>query len=145
MPQVAGHSGEHQWEVLLPVLQDYGIIQKISAVTGDNSSTNDTLCRMISGYLSEKEKISWSASIWRIRCAGHFINLFVQAFIITDDNEFHFVESYEEIEVQGFEELSEKERQEYESHFRALGVLGKLHNIVVHIRSSPNHTKQFEN
>ena len=64
LPQAIGHSGEHQWEVLLPVLRDYGIVRKIGAVTSDNSGTNDTLCHTISTYLSENETISWSVSVW---------------------------------------------------------------------------------
>ena len=63
LPQVIGHSGEHQWEVVLPVLWDYGIVRKIGAVTSDNSGTNDMLCHAISAYLSENEKISWSVSV----------------------------------------------------------------------------------
>ena len=71
------------------------------------------LCRVISAYLSENEKISWSVSVWRICCTGHFINLFVQAFFITDTDEFNFIQLYEDGEAKGFEELSEKERKEY--------------------------------
>jgi aminopeptidase C len=45
---VANNSGEEQWNIILSVLQDYGIIRKLGAVIGDNSSTNDTLCNAIS-------------------------------------------------------------------------------------------------
>jgi hypothetical protein len=41
---VKGHSGGEQFPVLLFVLQDYSIIQKLGAVVANNSSTNDTLC-----------------------------------------------------------------------------------------------------
>ena len=41
---VAGYSGDDQFDVLLPLLQDYDIVRKLGAVVGDNSSTNDTLC-----------------------------------------------------------------------------------------------------
>ena len=144
LPEVTGHSGEHQWGALLPVLKDYGIVRKISALTGDNSGTNDTLCRTISAYLSEYENIDWSASFWRIHCAGHFINLFVQAFMIADQQELTWIESYEEVIENDLDSISEQERKEYEVRFRAFGVLGKLHNVIVHIRSSPQRMKQFE-
>jgi hypothetical protein len=42
LPKVAGHSGENQFKALLPVLQDYGIVRKVGAAIGDNSTTNDT-------------------------------------------------------------------------------------------------------
>ena len=144
MPEVIGHSGENQWEALLPILKDYGIIRNIGAVVGDNSGTNDTLCHTMSAWLAANERINWSAGMHRMRCSCHFINLFVQAFLIANQQELDFLESYEQAEVQGFEGLSEKELKEYDAKFRALGVLGKLHIIVVHIRGSPARTKRFE-
>ena len=48
-------------------------------------------------------------------------------------------QSYDELEERG--ELSNKE--EIKRQFRLLGPLGKLHNIIVHIRSSPNRIKEF--
>jgi hypothetical protein len=42
--KVKGHSGELQFAVLLLVLYDYDIIQKLGAVVADNSTTNDTFC-----------------------------------------------------------------------------------------------------
>ena len=68
---VSGHSGEDQFEVLLPILQEYGIVRKLGAIIGDNSGTNDTLCRAIESYLQKEEDLQWSATQWRIRCMGH--------------------------------------------------------------------------
>ncbi len=41
---VKDHSEEEQFAILLSVLQDYGIVQKLRAIVADNSGTNDTLC-----------------------------------------------------------------------------------------------------
>jgi len=41
---VKNHSEEVQFDVLLSVIQDYDIVQKLDAVITDNSDTNDTLC-----------------------------------------------------------------------------------------------------
>jgi hypothetical protein len=76
------------------------------------------------------------AIFWRIYYANHFINLFVQVFMIADQNELIWIESYEETEKNDFNEVSEQERKKYEAKFRAFKVLGKLHNIIVHIRRS---------
>lgn len=65
---IANHSGEEQWNTLLPVLQDYGIVRKLGTIVADNSTTNDTLCRTISQYLSENQNITWSPLHQRIRC-----------------------------------------------------------------------------
>jgi hypothetical protein len=42
LPEVAGYNGKNQFKALLPVLQDYGIVQKVGAAIGNNSTTNDT-------------------------------------------------------------------------------------------------------
>jgi hypothetical protein len=52
---IAGYSRDDQFDALLPLLQDYDIVQKLGAVVGDNSSTNDTLCRAIEAYLKREE------------------------------------------------------------------------------------------
>ncbi len=40
---VAGHSGQNQFNILLPVLQDYGVVRKLGAIIADNASPNNTL------------------------------------------------------------------------------------------------------
>jgi hypothetical protein len=134
---VKGHSGEEQFAVLLPVLQDYGIVQKLGAVVADNSGTNDTLCQEIEAYLLNTENLVWESSQWRLRCLGHIINLAVQAFL------FHNVIRMEEMELYDESEESEELGDEMKQKFRLLGPLGKLHNIIVNIRSSPGRTAEF--
>ena len=55
---VANHTGEEQFNVLLPVIQDYSIVQKLEGIIGDNASTNNTLCRTIEDYLHRGEGIT---------------------------------------------------------------------------------------
>jgi len=136
---VQGHSGQAQFDVLLPVLQDYSIIQKVGAVIGDNSSTNDTLSQAIEAYLLEEEGLEWDALHWRVRCMGHIINLAVQAFLFYNSIEIEELESYDKLEKRG--ELSGKE--EIARKFRLLGPLGKLHNILVHMRSTAALVQEF--
>jgi hypothetical protein len=52
---VSSHSRDIQFEVLLPILQDYSIVQSLRAVMGDNVLTNNTLCRTIEDYLLKEE------------------------------------------------------------------------------------------
>jgi hypothetical protein len=54
---VAGHSREAQFDALLPILQEYSIVQMLGAIISDNSSTNDTLCRAIEAYLLKEEDL----------------------------------------------------------------------------------------
>jgi hypothetical protein len=139
---VANHSGEEQWDALLPVLQEYGIVRKLGAVVGDNSSTNDTLCRAISEYLHKEEEITWDFTHQRIRCQGHTINLIVQAFLF-NNTQLEKIESYDK-ETTLEDELNKQTQTEREEVFRTMGVLGKLHNIIVHSRASTGRTKEFK-
>lgn len=54
---IANHSGDKQFSVLLPVLQDYRIVRKLGAIVGDNASTNNTLCAAVEKHLLEEEEI----------------------------------------------------------------------------------------
>jgi hypothetical protein len=140
---VENHSGEKQFETLLPVLQDYGIVQKLGSIVSDNATTNDTLCRTIGSYLLEQERIDWDPDFRRIRCTGHVINLAVQAFLFQSLIEEDQLASYDKDEATGEARTSEFESQKRDI-FRTMGPLGKLHNIAVQIRGSPGRTKEFK-
>jgi hypothetical protein len=138
---VYSQSGESQWEILEPVLKSYGIDTKVGTLVGDNSGTNDVLCRTISRFLSLEHKIEWSAAHQRIRCLGHVLNLVVQAFLFSDVAEEERMLSYDEYDVR---EMTEKEKKDSETYMRnKMGVMGKLHTLVVHTRSSPNRAQEF--
>ena len=54
---VKNHNEKEQFVILLSVLQDYDIVQKLEAVVADNSDTNDTLCQEIEVYLLNKKNL----------------------------------------------------------------------------------------
>jgi hypothetical protein len=139
LKKVPGHSGDDQFSILLPVLQDYGIELKLGAIIADNASPNNVLCRTIEKYIWDTHKKEWLADHWRIRCIGHIINLVVQAFLFTGLVDMAELESYDEAEAN--EELTNEEAKK--AKFRLLGPLGKAHNIVVHIRGSGSRTAYF--
>ena len=132
---VASHSGEAQFETLLNVLQDYGIIRKIGAIVCDNATSNDVLCRILSTYLEEEEDIRWKPVFHRVRCIGHVINLAVLGFLFPGGR----IERPELIPESDAEEAASPPRT-----VKNMGPLGKLHNIAVYIRNSPNRTKEFK-
>jgi hypothetical protein len=136
LQKVPSHSGEDQFSILLPILQDYGITQKLGAIIADNASPNNVLCRTIEAYMRDKEGKEWSADNWQIRCIGHIINLVVQAFLFA--NVLNDLESYD----QDYED--QELHEERKARFRLLGPLGQGHNIVVHIRGSPSRTAEFK-
>ena len=134
---VSSHSGKDQFEALLPLLREYEVITKIGAVVCDNASTNDALLRTMGTYLEEEQKLSWNPLFYQIRCVGHIINLAVQRYLFPKGTQSTDLE--EELDD---EEQSEKRAQATRDTF---GTLGKLHNIVVYIRSSPVRTAEFRN
>ena len=95
---MGGHSGQSQFDVLLPVLQDYGVVQKLGAIVADNAAPNNTLCEIVKSYMLRTEKREWKAKHWRIRCSGHIINLTVQAFLFADVIEMDELKLYDDNE-----------------------------------------------
>ena len=51
LKKVPGHSGDNQFSILLPVLQDYGIELKLGAIIADNASPNNVLCCIIKKHM----------------------------------------------------------------------------------------------
>ena len=54
---VSGYSRDAQFKALLPILQDYSIVQSLRAVIDNNALTNNTLCYTIEDYLLKEENI----------------------------------------------------------------------------------------
>lgn len=148
--EIGGHSGEEQWSVLRTVLEEYGIVERLGCIIGDNASTNGTLCRTIYDYFSEELFMVWDYEANQIRCIGHIINLIVQAFLFGQLEE-EELEAYDreetersEINVEAEQQQHVRQRAQQQQRVRQqMSSLGKLHNIVVHIRSSASRTKQF--
>ena len=137
LPEVEeGHGGEQQAGVLLPVLEDYGIVDKIGYVTGDNHGSNDKLCHFISKHLSD-QGINWSPVHHRIRCHGHVVNLAIQAFLFSKDHDAIDVTCQQVEAKDGVEkdiQLLEQWKKAKSYGWRQMGPLGKVHNTAVHIR-----------
>ena len=96
----------------------------------------------IGAHLQEKEEIEWDPKYRRIRCIGHVINLAVQAFLFQSLIDTTELTLYDNKEASG-EARGEILIQKKDT-FRGIGPLGKLYNIVVHIRNSAGRTKEFK-
>jgi hypothetical protein len=154
MKQIFRHSAIDQWNTLQPLLEEYDQLDSLGFIIGDNATTNDKLCRVISTWMIKERGIDWNAEHSRIRCLGHMINLIVQAFLLNSNNEKRIsqkdFEAIEEFEQNLLEEecvIPEAEQEaihkDHREKFRSLGAIGKLHNIVVFIRSSGVQTAQW--
>jgi hypothetical protein len=80
-----GHSGEHQWAVLLPVLQEFGIDSRIAALTC-KSFDNGALCRLVSEHLLAEKGIRWNPLQQYVQCQYDPLDQTMQAFFSAQDN-----------------------------------------------------------
>jgi hypothetical protein len=136
--KVKGYSRENQFEILLLVLQDYGIVRKLGAIVADNASLNNTLCQVIKTYMLAKEDQLWDAKHWRVCCSGHIINLAVQAFLFANVIEIKKLQSYDNKDEKG-----EGDEEARNVKFRLMGPLGKIHNIVIYIQGLTARIAEF--
>jgi hypothetical protein len=138
--QIGSHRGEEQWDVSRTILQEFGVVRELGVVIADNASTNDVLCRTIGKYFKEGLNQEWDSTREQIRCIGHIINLIVQAFLFSTISS-ELLEEPDHLETEDLDSRTYQNRNQKE--FRAMGSLGKLHNIIVHIRSSAGRTHAF--
>jgi hypothetical protein len=157
LQEVAGHSGENQGRVIAPILEEFDIMGKIGCVMGDNSGTNDTLCRFLSSRFESLETTTtpkWVAQEMRGRCLGHMINLIVNAFLSNKEicEETEEEDLWVTITTTSYEEAHHQEKEkgkkagrkkQTSSKLEPIAALTKLHGIAVHIRNSSGHAKEF--
>ncbi|KAG7407990.1 putative AC transposase [Fusarium oxysporum f. sp. raphani] len=88
LPECRGsHSGERQADLIMSILETFGIMSKLGYHTGDNATSNNTCLESIARRLKENLNIDYDPKKRRIRCIGHIINLSLQAFLLGSSNE----------------------------------------------------------
>jgi hypothetical protein len=133
--QQGAHTGLNIALALAEIARDWGIVDRIGCLVSDNASNNDAcgeeLFRQILPDFSVED-----ASDRRIRCYGHILNLVGRAFLYGED-----FESFEQ-ESQTYEAMDRIDDDL--RHWRKRGPVGKLHNIVRWVRSSPQRSGFFK-
>lgn len=126
------HTGEQLAAHMFIVLDQYHIKDCLGYFVMDNVTANDRMVTSISHQFFEKNGLSYNSQQHRLRCNGHIIKLSVQTFL--------FGPLLEDIILEGGggdeEGLTTAELQRW----RKMGLWGKLHNIVVYIKASPQRT-----
>ena len=74
------HTGVNLATVVLKVLHEYDIAEKLYCITTDNASNNFTMVKILSERLRE-ENIEWDWKTQHIPCLAHIINLVVKNFL----------------------------------------------------------------
>lgn len=133
------HAGENQAQIVLDVLGELQIRDRIGCLVGDNAATNDTAVSAILEVLQptltkngKKQRLAF-----RIRCLGHIINLCAHA-LIFGKGRGNRREAFARAESKGDE-------SGLASVWRQIGAVGRLHNIVKYIRWSPQRREEFAN
>ena len=77
---VEAHSGEHLATILVKVLEEYNIVDKLHCITSDNASNNLSMVKEVERLLEERD-IEWDHTKYHIPCITHVINIAVQKFL----------------------------------------------------------------
>ncbi|KAI1865935.1 uncharacterized protein JN550_007913 [Neoarthrinium moseri] len=121
IPEAVRHTGSCIGAEVLDIIDVFGIKHKTGYFTLDNAASNDVAAEVIGAELG------FDGRLRRGRCIGHTINLSAKALLFgkTDDAAF-------EQQLSGAEALNEVDWKLGLSK----GPVGKLHNLVVEVRSS---------
>ena len=130
------HAGENIGQAVYDTMKEFGICEKIGYFMGDNASNNDTTIQSINRRLQEDRFDSFQWEERRLRCWGHIMNLVVKA-LLFGSKVFKL-----EKERRDEEDITTYEQQQT-LRWRALGAIGKGHNIIKFICISPQRRAAF--
>ncbi|KAK8120231.1 hypothetical protein PG999_004351 [Apiospora kogelbergensis] len=116
--QLGAHTGSNLSSSLYQTVQEWGVVDRIGVVIADNASNNDTCLQEFFQILDPSIQ-GYEAEERRIRCYGHILNLVGP--------------------IEQFGHLDDILR-----FWRRKGPVGKLHNIVKWVRSSPQRSEYFQ-
>jgi hypothetical protein len=133
--QLGCHSGENLAVMLGRVVREWKIEDRVGTVVSGNASSNDSCLLHFYGDLDGGISLV-DIRARRMRCYGHILNLVARAFLYSEDFEAF------EAESQVFDLLGR--REDDLRHWRKKGPVGKLHNVVKFIRSSPQRCELFK-
>ncbi|KAF6520694.1 hypothetical protein HZS61_014957 [Fusarium oxysporum f. sp. conglutinans] len=147
------HAGAAMTPHLMEIIRKYHLAPRIGYFTGDNDAKNDTCLRQLAVGLSQEYGLTFDPVSSRTRCAGHIINLSLQAFLFAtseDALQAAIEQAQDEAnDVTVSDALHDRIQSNtcQKSHgrrnkrndtagWRSIGPMGKLHNIAVFIRNS---------
>lgn len=144
---LGSHTGDNIAEQLIEVLRDYDICNRVTYFAADNATNNDKALRLLTRNL-EIDPVKQ-----RLRCVGHILNLVCKAILYGVDedciarvlDEGTPVDLGDASGVTTFEGIlrTGDEAGRLEA-WRKKGPIGRLHNLVVHIKDNSSRRLFFE-
>ncbi|GAB7336404.1 hypothetical protein MBLNU13_g09122t1 [Cladosporium sp. NU13] len=136
------HAGSLVAAEVIRVLDLYGIKNLLGYTTTDNATCNDTMCRTLSECLDS----DWDTVEGRLRCAGHIINLPMQAFLFAKDHE-AVEEALRQADLRGSEvdeEIAVLSRRGTEGGWITVAPHQKIHAFGAYLRRSDRLFQEFK-
>jgi hypothetical protein len=133
----AGHGGAEIADIIIDVLKQYGIGDRLGIFIADNADSNDVAWKEVLRQLHPER----DAVASRSRCLGHIINLAAKAFLFGQNTE-----AFESV-VDSVNDSSSQDSEimrKAQAEWRKRGPIGKLHNIIVFIRASSQRKEAFK-
>ncbi|KGO49341.1 hypothetical protein PEX2_052280 [Penicillium expansum] len=138
-PLSGTHSGLNLTEVLIRLLQQHDITDRVLAITTDNASNNNTLVNFINKAIQSLE-LSNSSTIIRVPCIAHVIQLSLKDLLgqlkANPKNEMAEME-LSESRIQSLR-VTQQER-------KIIDTLNKIRSLAVYIYSGPQRREAFYN
>ena len=135
------HSGENIAAEVIPVLEEFELQHSLGVFVSDNVESNDTAVDTAVDALVSHFSPGTDAKARRGRCLGHIINLAAKAFIFGQDVEVFEMEA-KPADNDAPVDLNVLKRAQLA--WRKRGPIGKLHNVVIFIRSSPQRREYWK-
>jgi hypothetical protein len=139
--QQGTHSGENIAYTVEQVLREWGIEERVGATITDNATNNDACLGSLYPRLSPRFSEA-DIKHRRLRCFGHILNLVAKAFLYGNEPDI-FEADIPEQQYQEQEQQGQEQEQQSLDYWRKRGPVGKLHNTVKFIRSSPQRIEAF--
>lgn len=129
------HSGENMAMLLLKIVREFEITDRLGYFTIDNAESNDICLNVVlNTILPDAPEAEIQER--RLRCWGHVLNLVAKAFLFGKDAD--------AFEMEDNTNTTLRREQEQLEAWRKQGPVGKLHNIVVFIRRSTQRRELFK-
>ena len=131
------YTGQAIAEVIEGIIVEYGMVDKWGVYMADNTDNCNTYCRALIERLRPGEPTDGRRS----RYFSYIVNLATKSFIYGRDYETFIVEAEEVVVLSNRDQAAATREMNL---WRKRGPFGKFHNVVKHIRASPQRRQRLE-